>query len=235
MADQKILRKVAWDQELPIQAKPERHVDDCTNHETINAKRGAHGRCTAFFKCPNCPALESSDCKSFQFDDLDHQHQCIECGKKRHIKEWRCECDLHWHICRIHRYARCHKDQTHKQAKATNGQPQTTAQPKGKRAKQTVQGITPETGLIQTSHDAMAPTNKGNAAESKRTKAQKRPRSQDESAENVNIRQAKLHRTDLKRKREDNPNVLIDLGPIVHNDFIPHLYGPVLKKRFYGG
>ena len=90
LKDIKLKGKVAWDQELPIQAKPERHVDDCTNHEIINAKRSAHGRCTAFFKCPLCLALESSDCKSSQFEDLDFQHECIECGKKRHIKEWLC-------------------------------------------------------------------------------------------------------------------------------------------------
>ena len=98
-----------------------------------------------------------------------------------------------------------------------------------------MKGITPEMGRMQTSHDAKAPAGKGYAAESKRTKAQKRPRSQDESAENVTIRRAKSHKMDLKRKREDNPNVLIDLGPIVHNDFNPHLYGPAQKKRFDGG
>ena len=88
---------------------------------------------------------------------------------------------------------------------------------------------------MQTSQDAMAPAGKGKAAESKRTKAQKRPRSQDESAENVTIRQAKSNKMDLKRKREEDPNVLIDLGHIVHDDFNPHLYGPALKKPFYGG
>ena len=118
---------------------------------------------------------------------------------------------------------------------ATNGQPQTSMRPKGKRAKQTVKGITPETGHMQTSQYAMAPAGKGKSAESKRTKAQKRPRSQDESAENVIIRQAKSHKCTLKRKRQEDPNVLIDLGPIVDNDFNPHLYGPAPKKRFYGG
>ena len=98
-----------------------------------------------------------------------------------------------------------------------------------------MKGTTPETGHMLTSHDAIAPAGKGNAAESKRTKAQKRPRIQEESAENVTKRQAKSDKMDLKRKQEDNPNVLIDLGPIVHNDFNPHLYGPALKKRFYGG
>ena len=96
-------------------------------------------------------------------------------------------------------------------------------------------GITPETEVMQTSPYAIAPAGKGTAAESKRTKAQKRPTSQDESAENVIIRQAKSHKLDLKRKREEDPNVLIDLGPIIHNDFNPHLYGPALKKLFYGG
>ena len=52
--------------------------------------------------------------------------------------------------------------------------------------------------------------------------------------ENVAMRQAKMHKWTLKRKREDDPNVLIDLGPIVHNDYNPHLYGPVLKGVLWG-
>ena len=146
-----------------------------------------------------------------------------------------CECDLNWHICRTHRYARCHAEPSQKQKKATNGQPQIIVQPKGKRAKQTVSRKCLESGPMHSVTNAIAPAAKGNTAESKRTKAQKRSRSQDECTENVTIRRAKLHKWTLKRKREEDPNVLIDLGPIVHNDFNPHLYGPVLKKRFYGG
>ena len=138
---------------------------------------------TAFFKCPLCLALEPSDCKSFQFEDLDYQHQCIECGKKRHVKEWLCECDKSWHICRNHPYARCHVEPSQKQKQATNGQPLVAVQPKGKRGKY-----------------AIASAEKGITPESKRTKAQKRPRSQDENTENVTIRQATLHKWTLKRE-----------------------------------
>ena len=218
LRDLKMRGKVAWDEELPIQAKPKRQEEEHTNHEIIKAKRSAHGRCTAFFKCPLCLAPETSDCKSFQYEDLDYQHQCIECGKKRHVKEWLCECDNNWHLCRLHRYARCHVDLSQKQKQATKDQTQAAEQPKGKRIK-----------IKLTSAE------KGTVAEIKRTKAEKRLRSQDEMTENVTIHQAKMHKWTLKRKREDDPNVLIDLGSIVHNDFNPHLYGPVLKKRFYGG
>ena len=37
-----------------------------------------------------------------------------------------------------------------------------------------------------------------------------------------------------KRKREDHLSGMITLGDIVHPGVVPHLLGPVLKRRFMG-
>ena len=44
--------------------------------------------------------------------------------------------------------------------------------------------------------------------------------------------QFEWHRQHLKRKREPDPNVLIDLGNPIHDGLMPSMCGPVIKKRF---
>ena len=102
-------------------ASNERTVTDAISHNEISAKRNAQGRCVAFLKCPHCQAQESSDCKAFQYEDLDTKHQCIACGKRKPVKEWRCECNVIWHTCHKHKYAKAHDCKAPLQPKATQG------------------------------------------------------------------------------------------------------------------
>ena len=116
-------------------ASNERTVTDAISHGEISAKRNALGRCIAFLECPHCQAHSSSDCKSFQFEDLDAKHQCIACGKIKPVKEWRCECNVIWHTCSKHKFAKAHDYKTPKQSKATNGQSSPASHHNTKRTK----------------------------------------------------------------------------------------------------
>jgi len=211
--------KVVWDSELPILTATNRHVEGDISPQEIRAIRDAQGTCTAFYECPHCQALESSDCKAFQFEDLDTKHQCVKCGKRKPVKEWKCECNINWHTCSIHRYARAVDTRNSKQPKTPTGQSSPAENPEVKRVR--TQGHSSRLGTPE--------------ADANRTRAAKRKRdnSQDEYSDGDDVAQLE-DRIVLKRKRDHEPNVLIDLGPIIHNDFNPNLYGPVLKRRFMG-
>ena len=211
--------KVVWDSELPLLTTNNRHVEGDISPNEISAIRNAQGRCTAFYECPHCQALESSDCKAFQFEDLDTKHQCIMCGKRKPVKEWKCECNINWHTCRIHRYARAVDTRNSKQSKTPTGQSSPAENPEVKRVK--VQGQSSHLGINE------ADVNRTGATKRKRHNSQDEYSDGDDDAQPEDI-------IDLKRKRDHEPNVLIDLGPIVHDDFKPNLYGPVLKRRFMG-
>ena len=67
-------------------------------HRTVNP-------CSAFFMCPNCKSLETCSLKTFQYHDLDVNHKCAFCNKHQPVRNWKCECDIRWHLCSNHRYS----------------------------------------------------------------------------------------------------------------------------------
>ena len=145
------------------------------------------------FECPSCKAPESSDCKTFQHHDLDRNHQCLKCGKMNAVKVWKCECNVIWHTCRRHKFARAHDNLSNMQSK-----------PKG-------------------------PTPSASNPEERSNKVMKPNFALDRN-------EAETIETWIpKRGREEQPDGLINLGEIIHQDVSPRLLGPVLKRRFIYG
>ena len=179
--------------------------------------RSRVGRCTAFFECPKCQAPDSSDCKNFQYEDLDQKHQCMMCGKRTPVKDWKCECKIIWHTCRIHRYARANDTRKTKQSQATNGQSAPAANPEAKRVKVRRQNSDLET----------------NAADDNRNGSNKRKREGDQSEQTDDEAIVPYEdNINLKRKRDHEPESLINLGNTVHKRLNPNLLGPTLTNRF---
>ena len=174
----------------------------------------------AFFKCPHCQAQESSDCKAFQYEDLDAKHQCIACGKHKPVKEWRCECNVIWHTCSKHKFAKAHDYKTPLHSKATNGQSPPHNHHHAKRMKICGQS---SLGVMMSvdEHRVRASKRKINEfLESNEKRASRR------TVTNVHI--------ELKRKRAHNRNDLIDLGPVIQRTLNPSLCA-TLKRRIYLG
>ena len=189
--------------------------DICPNK--ISAIRNAQGRCIAFYKCPHCQAQESSDCKAFQYEDLDTKHQCLQCGKRKPVKEWRCECNVTWHICHKHRYAKACDSNAQNQSKATNGQASPANSQNAKRAKVNRQA---SLTIMADADDIRVRANK-----------RKRNENQEDSDHDGNHYAIEPGRIDLKRKREPEPNAIVDLGPSNLRILNPNLYSSALRRR----
>ena len=130
------------------------------------------------------------------------------------MKAWRCECQIMWHTCRLHRYAKANEGQHSKQTKVTNGQSSAAENPQVKRAK---------ADLGRNDTDEV------------RTGNQKRKRDTNENEHTDNDENSPEAITNLKRKRDFEPNELINLGHFVHKNFNPNLLALVLKRRFMFG
>ncbi len=57
---------------------------------------------SAPYSCPHCQRHERSHLKSFQVLDLDRKHTCSSCKRSTPVRQWRCNCDILWHMCSLH-------------------------------------------------------------------------------------------------------------------------------------
>ena len=214
----KLNGNVAWDLELPVLTQNDDHPEECTSPTQIQLIRNRREKCTAFYECPGCHAPEPSNCKAFQYEDLDIKHQCILCGKKSSVKEWRCVCRKLWHTCRIHRYAKATDLTVPTIAHAASGQTPPEGGPDGKRAKVKATG----SDLGRTPTDDISAGIHNNKR--KQNKFDKPENDQDDTLS---------CRPHLKRKR--NPDDLVTLGSIDNPDKLDlNFLTPALKRRFYG-
>ena len=145
------------------------------------------------------------------------KQQCLMCGRKTSVKDWRCECSNLWHACRMHRYAKTRDLPLPKQSNAMKGRSSPVENPEENRAK-----------VIKTSSDpGRNDTDELSAGNRKRKR-------------NINECERPMDDADdppdtkcnLKRKR--NPDDLIDLGNIVHDNSNLNFLSPALKRRIYG-
>ena len=87
--------KVAWDTAIQSIIHQSSFKDNLPECSYINEQRKAQDSEVTFVRCPKCLALEASNCRSFQHNDLDTQQRCIECGKLGAVMDWLCNCDTH--------------------------------------------------------------------------------------------------------------------------------------------
>ena len=75
--DYKPRGKAGWDSTISNHAVQldQDEVDDCTPLNPAGIPDNGEERCSLFYSCPKCGKVESSMCKSFQFNDLDKAHK----------------------------------------------------------------------------------------------------------------------------------------------------------------
>ena len=129
------------------------------------------------------------------------KHQCILCGKKTSVKEWRCECRTLWHTCRIHRYAKANDLPLSKQINATIGHSSPVENPDVKRAKINI--ISPDLGR--------------NEADELSAGTRKRKISSNESDRPNEDEDATLDsRISLKRKRNQMTSSILEVSTTIN-------------------
>ena len=140
------------------------------------------------------------------------------CGKRSPVKQWRCECGLLWHTCRIHRYAKASDSRHSRQSDATKGQSPPAENPDAKRGKVNRQS----SDLGRNDADELCVGNR------------KRKRDVNDIEPSEEYENLQEPAQNLKRKWEPDPEELIDLGPCVLCDITPNFLGPALRMRFNG-
>ena len=102
--DYKPRGKTGWDSTISNHAVQleQDEVDDCTPLNPAGIPDNREERCSLFYSCPKCGKVESSMCKSFQFNDLDKAHKCISCYQSSKINLWKCTCLVQVHTCLLH-------------------------------------------------------------------------------------------------------------------------------------
>ena len=93
-----------------------------TVDENFRAPSEVVDRVTAFFQCPSCKGSESSTCEHFQINDLDTKQRYRFCKKLNPVKLWECSCNVKWHLCSKHRYARLGVKRPRMQVNTARGQ-----------------------------------------------------------------------------------------------------------------
>ena len=90
--------KIKWDSAIG-------QVSD--SHSEVMTESGtpscfAQGNEESFFRCPRCEIAVRSTSAHFQVEDLDRKACCRGCAKSTPIKDWTCECNAKWHVCKVH-------------------------------------------------------------------------------------------------------------------------------------
>ena len=133
------------------------------------------------------------------------------------VKEWRCECNVVWHICSKHKYAKAHDYETPSKCNATIGQPSPASNQSTMRKK--IRGQF-SLSIVRKADDD-------------RVRANKRKRSGilDSVDQRPSRRTVVDVHIDLKRKREHDHNDLIDRGPTTQGTLTPTIYSSNLRRR----
>ena len=103
----KLKGKANWDSTIPTNAA-DKQAD---LNWKIECPPNEHSGNAVFFRCPNCPHVESSWDHHFQYTDLDGKIVCNKCRTMSSITVWRCICERYWHRCPLHRGLACMPEQ----------------------------------------------------------------------------------------------------------------------------
>jgi hypothetical protein len=93
--------KAGWDTRLPNfngsldQLNPEYNQDVVMNCSD-------NSRIMYIAQCPTCNKQSSCQNYKFQYHDLGKKIKCVECHKFSCISEWKCNCGVLWHTCKVH-------------------------------------------------------------------------------------------------------------------------------------
>ena len=104
----KLKGKVYWDSTLPTNASAAKETEAWrVVGFQQHPQQGA-----AYFGCPSCAHVESSQCGPFQHMDLDYKITCNGCQNTSKVVMWKCGCERFWHRCPLHRGVACNRDLT---------------------------------------------------------------------------------------------------------------------------
>ena len=90
--------RVGWDSNIKAIVKqgPSPYNAHCPGNVFVPASS------PVCFQCPACSASELSTTRAFQLVDLDLTCKCKSCEKISKSKDWRCGCNIPWHLCNMH-------------------------------------------------------------------------------------------------------------------------------------
>jgi len=100
--DLKLKGKASWDSAIRVNPQYCIQVGKWHNNYRVNVDTLEHA---TYYNCPKCRHAEPSSLCAFQLKDLDYSIKCITCKHSTPVLHWKCECEVLWHGCSIHRVA----------------------------------------------------------------------------------------------------------------------------------
>ena len=93
--------KAGWDTRLSSYNGSLEQLNPNFNHDVVMEHDG-NKRLMFIVQCPICDKQTPSNDYKFQYTDLGKKVKCTECKKFSCISEWKCNCGVLWHTCKVH-------------------------------------------------------------------------------------------------------------------------------------
>ncbi len=98
--------KAGWDSNLSQGTyspdESDGHVAEVLKGDEAVSMHDKHGVQMFIIRCPACNKDSPSHSYKLQRKDLDVKIKCIECSRCHPLRNWKCNCGVHWHVCSKH-------------------------------------------------------------------------------------------------------------------------------------